>query len=789
MTKKQTPHADLQSQIEELKALNARLEKKIEAERRLSDDLSNVLTSSDIATIVLNQDQEIMRFTPTARALFDLSGKDVGRSIRDIDSSIHDPALFEDTAQVRATLAPRQAEVQAKDGKWYIRRVLPYRAQDEKAGGVVITFSNVSAMKEQISKSLAAQHFAESIVNTVREPLLVLNGDLVMVSASRSFHKSFHTTDEEIIGKSVFSLANGQWDIPELRRHLGSVLPEDSAIEAFSLTFDIKENGKRNVVLNARKLADTEIGGDLILLALEDVTDQKEARQALLDREARLSAILNAVPEAIITINSSGTVTSYSPPSAKMLGYTRSDMIGHNVNMLMPEPHHSAHDGYISSYLDTGDAKIIGLGRDMVAKHKSGKPVPIHLKVAELMINGERQFIGIIRDLTDETESRRRLEQAQKMEAVGQLTGGIAHDFNNLLTVIIGNIELLEMRPDNPSNKEILKEALGAANLGALLVAKLLSFSKRQPLTPEKLELSGLVKNLLPFLTRTLGAQIEIRTELDGPVDLVMADPGQIENAVLNMAINARDAMPEGGTLNIRAQNVTVESGQKPETADLDDGDYVALSISDTGTGMPPEVLASVFEPFFTTKEQGKGTGLGLPMMLGLARQSGGDVTISSAEGQGTVVTLYLPAIDSEEPRKTDKRASDFAEGKATGEMILLVEDDLRVRNLTRNRLEYLGYSVIEAANGPAALQQLEQSDAIRLMLTDITMPGGMNGYELAKTARALYPDLPIILASGFAPDEADADKDSAPYPLLRKPYDLRTLALALRQTLGAAGA
>jgi two-component system CheB/CheR fusion protein len=221
----------------------------------------------------------------------------------------------------------------------------------------------------------------------------------------------------------------------------------------------------------------------------------------------------------------------------------------------------------------------------------------------------------------------------------------------------------------------------------------------------------------------------------------------------------------------------------------LDDGDYVALSISDTGTGMPPEVLASVFEPFFTTKEQGKGTGLGLPMMLGLARQSGGDVTISSAEGQGTVVTLYLPAIDSEEPRKTDKRASDFADGKATGEVILLVEDDLRVRNLTRNRLEYLGYSVVEAANGPAALQQLEQSDAIRLVLTDITMPGGMNGYELAKTAHALYPDLPIILASGFAPDEADADKDSAPYPLLRKPYDLRTLALALRQSLAAAGA
>ncbi|WP_433989402.1 Protein-glutamate methylesterase/protein-glutamine glutaminase (plasmid) [Pseudoseohaeicola sp. NH-UV-7] len=783
----ETSKEELQSLNEELTTLNSQLQQKIEAERHLSDDLNNLLASSGVATIFLNREHEIMRFTPTARELFSLISKDIGRPISDITSSIDDQALFEDIARVRETLVPRQIEVQAKDGKWYIRRILPYyRTQDEKIDGVVITFSDVTALKDLQSKSIASQRFAENIVNTVREPLLVLNSDQVVVSASRSFHRLFHTKNERIIGKSLFSLAGGQWDIPELRRHLNLVLPENLPIEAFSVTFDIEKMGKRSMVLNARKVADTE-SGDLILLALEDVTDQKEVRQAMLDREARLSAILNAVPEAIITINTSGIVTSYSPPSARMLGYTRSEMVGRNVNMLMPEPHHSAHDGYISSYLETGEAKIIGTGRDVVARHKSGKPVPVHLKVAEVTIDGERQFIGIIRDLTEETESRQRLEQAQKMEAVGQLTGGIAHDFNNLLTVIIGNIELLEMRPDDPSNKEILNEALGAANLGALLVGKLLSFSKRQPLTPERLELTTLVKNLLPFLKRTLGAQIEIRTGLDGPVDPVMADPGQIENAVLNMAINARDAMPDGGTLNIRAQNVKVDADHIPEATDLADGDYVALSISDTGTGMPPEVLERVFEPFFTTKDQGKGTGLGLPMMLGLARQSGGDVTVSSEPGKGSIVTLYLPAIDPAEPAKTAKRKSDFKKGEATGETILLVEDDLRVRNLARNRLEHLGYSVIEAANGPAALKQLEQSDAIRLMLSDITMPGGMNGYELARTARELYPDLPIILASGFAPDSIEADKDGTLYPLLRKPYDIRTLAAALRQSLGTA--
>ncbi len=646
---------------------------------------------------------------------------------------------------------------------------------------VETAFSDASDLKELQHKILVAHRFMENIVNTIRYPLLVLDSDLNLALANRSFLQLFDTAESNVIGKSLFALADGQWDIPELRRLLGRILPEEMPIEAFSLSIDVAGKGKRDMVLNARKLADEDAETGLILVALEDVTEQKKARQSLLDREARLEAALNAVPEAIVTIDSRGIVTSYSPPSARILGYTQSEVVGRNVNMLMPDPHRDQHDDYISAYLSTGNAKIIGYGRELEARHKSGVLVPIHLKVKEVMIGGESQFLGVIRDMTGERESRKQLEHAQKMEVVGQLTGGIAHDFNNLLTVVIGNIELLEMRPDDPSREDILDEALEAANLGAALVSKLLMFSRKQPLAPKRLDLKHVIGELQPLLVRALGAQIEITADLDDNLDLVMADPGQIENAVLNFSINGRDAMPKGGVLTIRAYNATNDVEHPIEDkAELAPGDYVVLSVSDTGSGMSPEVLKQAFEPFFTTKEAGRGTGLGLSMVFGQARQSGGDLTLHSEPGKGTVVKLYLPAIaarDTVAPRPSP--ALHTAIGHAKGETILLVEDNLRVRNLTRNRLDRLGYPVVEAADGPEALAQLEKRDDIKLMLSDVVMPGGVDGFELADKASVLYPELRIILATAFA-----VGTGNATWPILRKPYSIDMLSSALRKLL-----
>lgn len=777
----ETSKEELQSLNEELTTLNAQLQQKIEAERQLSDDLDNFLASSGIATIFLNRNREIMRFTPTTRELFNLISKDIGRPISDFASKLDDQGLFEDVARVQSTLVPLKVEVRARDGRWYNRQILPYRTQDEKIDGVVITYSDISEIKEFQRNTLIARRFAENIVNTVRYPLLVLDSDFAVVRANKSFHDLFGTTDSGVIAKSFFNIADDRWDSPELRRHLERILPEDIPLEAFSIRVEIAEKGRLDMVLNARRLIGLNDMKDRILVALEDVTEQKRAQQSLRDRESRLHAILDAVPEAIITIETNGVVTSYSPPSAKILGYTMSEVIGKNVNMIIPEPHRHQHDSYISAYLSTGDAKIIGKGRELDARHKSGSLVPIHLQVSEVTIGGEKQFMGVIRDLTDDREIRNKLVQAQKMEAIGQLAGGVAHDFNNLLTVVIGNIELLQMRPDNPNREGILGEALEAANLGAALVARMLLLSKKRNLMPVPMNLGQVVEALKPILQRTLGEQIRIMTDMESDIEPVLADPGQLESAVLNLAINARDAMPKGGGLTINAQNTKVGATQGgDEPIGLVPGDYVVLSVSDTGYGMTPEVMNRALEPFFTTKEPGEGTGLGLPMIHSWASQHGGALTLRSKLGEGTTVRLYLPATDVAAVDLLQNGSTENAPfGKANGETVLLVEDDPKVRNMTRQRLEHLGYLVLEAEDGPDALVQLEKHPGIRLMLSDIVMPGGIDGFELANKANALYPDLAIMLMTGFAPKT-----DEATWPVLRKPYTIDALSKVLRAVL-----
>ena len=259
----------------------------------------------------------------------------------------------------------------------------------------------------------------------------------------------FATAAVDVIGKNLFSIQNRQWDVPQLRQLMETVLPEQTTVEAFDLTLDAGDLGQRDMVLNARRIVGRPEHEESILLAVEDVTDKNSAQQAILDREARLSAILDAAPEAILTIDEHGIVGTFSPGAEEIFGYKAEEVLGQNVNMLMPEPDRSRHDGYLEHYIKTGEKKIIGVGREMDAGRKDGSRVPIRLTVSELELDSARHFLGIIHDLTLDKKRQAELQRAQKMEAVGQLTGGLAHDFNNLLTVVIGNLELLEMRTDD----------------------------------------------------------------------------------------------------------------------------------------------------------------------------------------------------------------------------------------------------------------------------------------------------------------------------------------------------
>jgi PAS domain S-box-containing protein len=379
-------------------------------------------------------------------------------------------------------------------------------------------------------------------------------------------------------------------------------------------------------------------------------------------------------------------------------------------------------------------------------------------------------------------ETQKQLVHAQRMEAFGQLTGGIAHDFNNLLTVIGGNLELLQNQVTGERPERQLRRALEAVEMGARLTQRLLTFARRSNLAPEVLNLNDQVVSMIDLLRRTIGETITISSVLEPGLGRVQADASEVENAILNLALNARDAMTSGGKLIIETQSVTIDDtfAVSVQGDTIAPGNYIRLSVTDTGTGMTPEVLTKAFEPFFTTKEHGRGTGLGLATVYGFARQSGGYATISSAAGIGTTVNIYLPRSDQPFVETADMltRLSATADKR-----ILVVEDNPDVRDVTIQRLEQLGYRILARDSGPAAVNLLRRDPTVDLVFSDIMMVGGMSGYDLADWVRANLPAVKVLLTSGYSDEMA---KRIAHEPnelkVLRKPYALADLARALHE-------
>ena len=394
-------------------------------------------------------------------------------------------------------------------------------------------------------------------------------------------------------------------------------------------------------------------------------------------------------------------------------------------------------------------------------------------------------------DITERRMTEERLKQAQKMVAVGQLTGGVAHDFNNLLAVIGGNADLLA---ENPSINSSLTDSIKlAVRRGSELTQRLLAFSRQQPLQPKVINLGDLVSGMSDLLTRTLGETVRLKTNIAADLWDALADPGQVENAVLNLAINARDAMPQGGNLTIDCINARLDGAQKFEGCEDLKGDYVVLVVCDDGAGMPEEVLAHAFEPFFTTKEVGKGSGLGLSMIYGFAKQSGGHVSVHSEPDSGTTFRLYLPrSVEAAQPALTTIDNFDAPRGR--GEKVLVIEDDPTVRVLAVEILVDLGYEVVDVADAASARIALIEQDVIDapidIVLSDVVLPDNKNGLEFAIEARALWPGLRVVFMSGYSSEAAIRNgllgRDDI---LLTKPFERHQLAMALRKQLDASAA
>ena len=589
--------------------------------------------------------------------------------------------------------------------------------------------------------------------------------------------------EDELIGRDFADFTHPD-DLPGEQHQLARLMAGE--IQSYHVEKRyLRRDGSPVWVRETSALAASGPGRAERIAIVENITERRQTEAALREREARLQSILDTAPEALITIGKSGIIESFSRSAETLFGYGADEVVGRNVSILMPEPYRGEHDGYIERYIRTGEKRIIGIGRVVQGQRKDGSIFPMELAVGEVRIGNEPLFTGFVRDLTATQKIEQELRQAQKMEAVGQLTGGVAHDFNNLLTVILGNLEMLEMRLTDPRQLELVREARETAEHGAQLTERLLAFGRRQPLQPRLIDLGELLREMTPLLRRTLGETITVQGRSDSDLWKVLVDPSQLQNAILNLAINARDAMPSGGKLTITAENSELDPDYARSLAEVRAGRYVLVAITDTGTGMSREVQQRAFEPFFTTKDVGAGSGLGLSMVYGFAKQSGGHVTIYSETGHGTTVRIYLPrAAVAEEAADVSPAASPLDHFRGQGETVLVVEDEPRVRRMTIARLQDLGYRVLDAANGPAALTLLDTHPDVDLLFTDMVMPGGMTGADVALSARAGKPGIKVLFTSGYAEPDVVRRGQAAEGGWLRKPYSVLDLARAVREAL-----
>jgi PAS domain S-box-containing protein len=518
------------------------------------------------------------------------------------------------------------------------------------------------------------------------------------------------------------------------------------------------------------------------------VTDSKEKTAALQESEQMARGIIESALDAFVQMDESGCVVDWNSQAEAIFGWSRDEAVGKVLaDLIVPAAHRKAHKEGLARYLRTGESSILGKRFEIAAERRDGRELKVELSVTALRRGGKYVFNAFIRDLTEQRAAEEQLRQSQKMESVGQLTGGIAHDFNNILTVITGTIDILaESVADKPQMAAIAKMIDDAADRGANLTRHLLAFARKQPLQPRNTDINALIVESAKLLRPTLGEHVEIESMLEDDAWTAMVDPNQLTTAVVNLAINARDAMPQGGRLTLETGNVYLDESYTHVHQDVAPGPYVMIAVSDTGTGIPAAIRDKVFEPFFTTKGTGKGTGLGLSMVYGFVKQSAGHIKIYSEEGHGTTIKIYLPRAGHDATQTLEASASAAIEGG--NETIMVVEDDDLVRNYVVAQIRSMGYTPLAAPNAAEALKLIDDGAPFDLLFTDVIMPGSMNGRELADEAVKRRPSLKVLFTSGYTENAIVHHGRLDPgVLLLAKPYRKSDLARMIRTALDVA--
>jgi len=618
---------------------------------------------------------------------------------------------------------------------------------------------------------------AAAILASISDGIFALDNDWRLIYANSAAHRIWGRDLDPLIGKPLHESLDIAPENPFRIAYMASKQNRDPISfsgysEIFAAWVDVRGY--------------PHPGGYTVLFRAASADQPIAARNSESERERETTRSINqrifdTSLDLILVVDRRGDFLRVSPSSLAILGYQPDEMIGRSAKEFV----------HADDLDDTrSNMRLARRGRlprtfECRYMHKNGHPVP--LAWTGVWSEPDERYFFIGRDMTERVTLESQLRQAQKMEAVGQLTGGVAHDFNNILTVIIGMTELLsDELAGNAALSPIVAAVDEAAPRGAQLTQRMLAFARKQPLHSRDLDLNEVVSRTVKLLERTLGEHIAVKTVLASDLWTAFADSSQFEDTILNLAVNARDAMPGGGQLVIETANAVLDEQYAAQNVEVTPGEYVSVSITDSGSGMSPDVVERAFEPFFTTKEVGRGTGLGLSMVYGFVKQSRGHVKIYSEIGHGTRIMVYLPRAAAAERAAEEPGASPRA-ALSGHETILVVEDSDAVRRVAVNILRGLGYQVEEAEDGPSALKVLERPGHIDLLFTDLIMPNGIDGQELLRRARALRPGLKALFTSGYSEQFIRGrGPTEAGVALLSKPYRTKQLAEAVRNALEA---
>jgi len=649
-------------------------------------------------------------------------------------------------------------------------------------GRIVRVFGAIQDITERWQSGQSTRRLAIAAERT-SNLVLLLDGERRIEWFNEAFERVSGFTLDDLRGKPVVGIFRGpRTDAARLDALYQSMDPKVGLSDVDIVLYD--RNGQELFVRLELKPV-IEVDGEVVgyVSIIADLTALKQAQEKLEQGNARLEAIMDAAVDGIVTIDAVGCIGSANRAAATMFGYQPADLLGRDLRSLLQGTVRAEREGHLDRHLAALEGEIVGARREVRGRRRDGSTFDLDISVAALPPAADAgRFIGALPDITERKQMEEQIRMSQRMDAIGRLTGGIAHDFNNLLGIILGNLEMMtDDLPQGAPQRTFIEPVMRAAARGADLTRRLLAFGRRQSLTSQLVDLRGQVRDAVQLLRRTMPESVTIEIEAQSQPVTAAIDVAQLETALVNLALNVRDAMPGGGRLVLEAAMIDLAQDDFSGPDTVPPARYAAVTVQDTGEGMPPAVAERMFESFFSTKGSVKGTGLGLSMVYGFVRQSGGFVQVRTAPDRGTSIRLLFPEgrLETEEPARPASMPVSVTGG---GRKILLVEDIADVRRTIGRMLEVLGFEVLPVVDGASALALLAATDGVEVMLTDIGLPGGMDGIDLARLVAERYPHLKIVTRSGHAEGEdADTLGRRPEWRHLAKPFRRDVLADAMK--------